>query len=324
MPLPGPISSRGGVLAHAPSFFIVNDPLPSTPAPTTQLLLKAEDREQLNACSLVLSAQDISHVIRVASQGEMAIYVDAELWPRAADEIAAYFEENRDWPQRSLPLNHPPPLFRAMGLMVSGCLALVYGLSGPWQRESLWFRLGAGDGQAILLHGELYRLITALTLHADIVHLLSNCLLGAVLLHYLLELTGNGIGLMLMLLTAACANAINVWVHGPDHHFVGFSTALFSAIGMLCTLDHGTGRRPSLRGLFMPIMAGLALLAVLGAEGERTDLGSHLFGLLCGLACGPLTRLPGYQAARASLLLQLMLSLLFFLIFALCWTFAWQ
>ena len=49
--------------------------------------------------------------------------------------------------------------------------------------------------RAILDGGEWYRLATALTLHADIVHLLSNCLLGAVVIHYLLGLTGNGIGL---------------------------------------------------------------------------------------------------------------------------------
>ena len=302
----------------------MNDSLPSAQPPPTRLLLKAENREQLNACSLVLSAQDISHVIRIASQGEMAIYVDNDVWARATDEITSYLEENRDWPRRPVPIDHPPPVFRAMGLMVSGCLALFYGLSGPWQRESLWFHVGAGDGKAILEQGELYRLVTALSLHADVVHLLSNCLLGAVLLHYLLELTGNGIGLMLLLLTATCANAINVWVHGPNHHFVGFSTALFSAIGMLCTFDHGALRRPSLRGLFMPIMAGLALLAALGAEGERTDLGSHLFGLLCGLACGLLTRLPGYKAARASLPLQIFLSCIFFLVFALCWSMAWH
>lgn len=293
-----------------------------SPSPLTspELLLSFCDREQLNSCSLVLAARGITHLIDAGPDGEIAIYVDADDRHQAALEIAAYIEENRDWPLPLAPHEYPRPVFRAMGLLVSGCLAILYGLSGPWRPEALWFVAGAGDGQAILAQGEIYRLATALTLHADVVHLLSNCLLGAVLLHYLLDLTGNGIGLMLMLLTAVAANALNVWVHGPEHHFVGFSTALFSAIGMLCTIGYGGGgRRPSPRNLFMPLMAGLALLAALGSEGPRTDLGSHLFGLFAGLACGPLVRLPGYKSARASLPLQILLSLGFFLTFVLCW-----
>jgi NhaP-type Na+/H+ and K+/H+ antiporter len=33
----------------------------------------------------------------------------------------------------------------------------------------------------------------------------------------------------------------------------------------------------------------MALLAVLGTEGERTDLGAHLFGCLAGLGIGMVT-----------------------------------
>ncbi len=289
-----------------------------------RLLLSFIDRDQLNTCSLVLLAHDISHAIRFEPHGTMAIYVDSTLWQRATLEITAYLEENRNWPPRPRQSEVQPPIFRAMSLTISGCLAIIYGLSGEWQPQSPWFRAGAGDGAAILDGGEWYRLATALTLHADVVHLLSNCLLGAVIIHYLLGLTGNGIGLMLILFTSVSANAINVWVHGSSHHFVGFSTALFSTIGMLCTMGYGRNAPPSLRHLFMPLMAGLALLAVLGAGGERTDLGSHLFGLLCGLACGPLGRLPGFTTMRRSLLLQTLLSLGFFLILAMCWLLAFR
>jgi rhomboid protease GluP len=298
----------------------------STPSEEShdRLLLSFIDRDQLNACSLVLSAHDISHSIRFEPHDTMAIYVDSALWPRATMEITAYLEENRDWPPKPRQSEVQPPIFRAMSLTLSGCLAFLYGLSGEWRPESPWFRAGAGDGAAILDGGEWYRLATALTLHADVVHLLSNCLLGAVVIHYLLGLTGNGIGLMLILFTSVSANAINVWVHGGSHHFVGFSTALFSTIGMLCTMGYGAKGPASLKHLFIPLMVGLALLALLGAGGERTDLGSHLFGLLCGLACGPLGRLPGFATFRRSLLLQTFLALAFFLIFTMCWLLAFR
>ncbi len=36
----------------------------------------------------------------------------------------------------------------------------------------------------------------------------------------------------------------------------------------------------------MPLGAGVALLAMLGSSGERTDFGAHLWGLVVGLIMG--------------------------------------
>jgi membrane associated rhomboid family serine protease len=46
------------------------------------------------------------------------------------------------------------------------------------------------------------------------------------------------------------------------------------------------GRNFRIRSLLLPLGAGAGLLAMLGTEGERTDLGAHFFGFLCGLALG--------------------------------------
>jgi rhomboid protease GluP len=48
-------------------------------------------------------------------------------------------------------------------------------------------------------------------------------------------------------------------------------------------------RHPLRRRLLLPIAAALALLAFLGTEGERTDVGAHLFGFLAGALLGLLT-----------------------------------
>jgi rhomboid protease GluP len=185
-----------------------------------------------------------------------------------------------------------------MSLIVAGGLALLYSITGDWHQQSIWFAAGAGDSAAMLNEGQWYRLVTPLTLHADLSHLLSNCLLGGFLLHFFFHLTGNGIGLLALLGSAALGNLLNVLGHGPGHLFVGFSTAIFSVIGMLCTISHaGRSGRPFLH-VFMPIMAGLALLAFLGSSGERTDLGGHLFGLLSGLIFGNLVRLPWFLVLR--------------------------
>jgi len=203
--------------------------------------------------------------------------------------------------------------------VVVGILLLVYGLAGGWHANSQWFQKGAGDSSAILNNLEMYRLVTPLTLHADIVHLMSNCFLAVFLLHFFFHLTGNGIGLMAMLGTASLATLINVLVHGPGHFFVGFSTAIFSVIGMLCTISFAMQTKRLAAHFFMPVMSGLALLAFLGSSGERTDLGAHLFGLLCGLVGGNFVRLPVFASLRSSFAGQTILGSTVLTIFVFCW-----
>jgi len=258
-------------------------------------------------CSLVLSAVNIPHHIIAGSDNTFELQVPAHLEERALYEIASYEQENRNWPPPAPAAPEFAPTFKAMSFLVIGLLIFIYSVSGDWHPESIYFKNGAGDSSAILLNGEYYRLVTALMLHADIVHLMGNCLLGGFLLHFYFRLTGNGLGLFAMLVTATVGNFINVLVHGQGHHFVGFSTAVFSVIGILCTLGYNKSRSVINIHLFMPIMAGMALLAFLGSGGERTDLGAHFFGLAAGLTGGIILRTPEAKTLRDSPLMQFIL-----------------
>jgi rhomboid protease GluP len=285
------------------------------------LILQVSDPKLLSTYSLVLSAADITHRIQYISAAHFEIYVTAKQQERALYELTAYDRENRNWPPSFTPDTFVPT-FRAMSSVVIGSLIFLYGLSGDWHLKSFWFQKGAGDSSAILNNFELYRLVTPLTLHADIVHLMGNCFLGVFLLHFFFHLTGNGIGLFALLVTAVIAHLINVLVHGPGHLFVGFSTAIFSVIGMLCTISFAIQSKRLTLHFFMPVMSGLALLAFLGSSGERTDLGAHLFGLLCGLISGNFVRLPVFTTLRSSFLVQTLLGAFTFVIFYACWLLA--
>ncbi len=284
-------------------------------------ILQVSDPELLNTYSLVLSAVNIPHRIRHISENTLEIYVASNQQERALYEISAYESENRNWPPTFQPDTFIPT-FRAMSSVVIGSLIFIYGFTGDWHLKSFWFQKGAGDSTAILNNFELYRLITPLTLHADIVHLMGNCFLGWILLHFFFHLTGNGIGLFFLLITATIANLINVIVHGPGHLFVGFSTAIFSVIGMLSTISFALRTKHFTLHFFMPLMAGLALLAFLGSSGERTDIGAHLFGLICGLIAGNFVRFPIFATIRSSFLIQTLLGTFTFGIFFICWLLA--
>jgi rhomboid protease GluP len=282
------------------------------------LLRTFSSPSQLNTGSLVLSATQISHRIHFLDDESIQIFVKKSDFERADYQIATYEQENSGWPFVDPEVTYSPH-FKAMSFILVGLLVYIYSMSGDWQQDGYWFIHGSGDSGLILLESEYFRLLTSLTLHADIVHLLSNCILGGFLIHFFLGITGNGLGLFAIIATGAAANYINVIAHGPDHHFVGFSTAIFSVIGMLCTINFTFKHRRSAFHILLPIMAGLSLLAFLGSSGERTDLGAHFFGLATGLAAGNLVRLPAFKTARDNFLLQVFFGFLAFLSIYMSW-----
>jgi membrane associated rhomboid family serine protease len=297
---------------------------PFSPAPSTQPLLTTSQEETAILWSLVLSAVQIPHHIRQADD-HWQLRVAANMELRATHEIESYFAENKNWPPAPpRPDNDFTPLLQPPTLLLIGALILFFTVTGPWDNHSLWFTQGAGNGARILENNEWWRLLTALTLHADTVHLLSNCLIGGWLVHFFCRLTGTGLGLCALLLTAGFANLINVFIHGPEHQFVGFSTAVFTVIGMLATLSHQSRRNFTGSHFLIPIMAGAALLAALGSSGEHTDLGAHLFGLLCGLVSGHILGRKPLTNLRHSLLFQSVLFLLFLTLLIGSWLLALQ
>lgn len=251
----------------------------------TVIVMETADPELVSSCSLVLSAMEINHTI---SQSD-SIYVlmvaeqDAQ---RAKHHIDAYLRENEGWPpqisvhEESSSGVHPPTV------ILIGALMLFYSVTGGWESQSTWFFLGRGDSDAIINSGQYFRLVTALTLHADLTHLLSNCFIGAFLIHFFCRSVGYGMGIAAILSAAVMGNAINVYLRGEGHLFIGFSTAVFAAIGLLVINSYYSNRKRSGYHLLKPFMAGIALLAMLGSSGERTDLGAHLFGLISGMIIG--------------------------------------
>jgi rhomboid protease GluP len=243
--------------------------------------------ERIEAWSLVLGAQGIPHRLRGSGWGGRLL-VPADRREEALTALRLYEEENRDWP--------PPPPAAAAGVGgIRGSLAVLLLLAVFYHVTTLridafghrpidWLALGSNDA-AKVLSGQWWRLVTALTLHADALHLLGNLLVGGVLVVLLCGEFGPGLGWSLLLLSGILGNFASALAQGPSHDAVGASTALFGAIGVLAGRSAFGGRGVP-RGRFLPLAAGAALLGLLGTGGERTDLGAHLFGFLSGLVLG--------------------------------------
>ncbi|MEN8136728.1 MAG: rhomboid family intramembrane serine protease [Thermodesulfobacteriota bacterium] len=241
-------------------------------------------RYQAELWALVLLSAGIANITEQPA-ADYVVMVGAAQAERAQSELSHFARENRDWPPpRNLPVRaegetgEQPPTVLLMG----GLLAF-YLITGSFAGDSEWFSQGAVNSRAILEGGEWWRLITALTLHADPVHLLGNICIGGMVIHFLCQMFGSGRGWFMLILAGTVANLTNVLARGPGHISVGFSTAVFAAVGLLCG---GQMNQLNLRSVLLPLGAGVALLAMLGSSGQRTDLGAHLWGLVVGLLLG--------------------------------------
>ncbi|MFQ5846653.1 MAG: rhomboid family intramembrane serine protease [Candidatus Methylomirabilales bacterium] len=243
----------------------------------------APERALAEEWALVLIAEGLTPRVRAAQEGYV-LGVPAEEVERAGAALTAYEHENPIEPQEGEEPAGAGHLWTGLG--VAGVLLAFFFVTGPWDPGVYWFERGSADAERILL-GEIWRIVTALTLHADLGHAVANAIAGAVVLGAVCRLLGSGLGSALVLFAGAGGNLVNAFVHGSLHVSVGASTAVFGAVGVLVGLGVVRRRRRARHGrrAWVPIAAGLALLAMLGM-GKRADLWAHLFGLLVGGGLG--------------------------------------
>ncbi|MEW6427255.1 MAG: rhomboid family intramembrane serine protease [Thermodesulfobacteriota bacterium] len=250
------------------------------------------DYRQMSLFAMVLEAAGIeSHLAR--RRRHWLLETRASEAPAALAELAGFEEENRCWPppepQRPPASAAPLPTVALMGLLVA-----LYAVTGAWQDGNPWFDDGAVIRNRIKFHGEWWRLVTGLTLHADLDHLFGNVLIGGIIIHLFCRQVGPGLGWSLIWLAGILGNWLNVVLRDAEHLSVGFSTAVFGVAGLLAGMAIWPWR--GWRRLLLPLGAGSSLLALLGTGGERTDLGAHLWGFASGIVLGILVLRPALLA----------------------------
>ncbi len=241
--------------------------------------------EQADLCGLILSASGIAYTV-VRSNARWEIWVRQADTDNAIAKISAYFRENSLSPERSLApslnlVDTYTGVYAALALMVLHWMIYYHNA-----KNNMVAAFGGDTG--LILKGELSRAVTALMLHADFLHLMGNMVGIALFGTAVCSVVRTGPGWLLILLSGIFGNLANAILRGPDHLFVGASTAVFGAIGLISAFQFWRKfREPGHRlRSWLPVAGGIALLGLLGAGGGRTDLMAHLFGLLAGLFLG--------------------------------------
>ncbi|MCM0081549.1 rhomboid family intramembrane serine protease [Geomonas sp. Red32] len=303
-------------------------PSPSFPAPVQDLSVPAKEEwveivptqvdrfirgalpsKRAHLWSLVLESRYITCRVE---QGDGGFYllVPASKQRQAVAELKSYVDENRNWPP-------PPPAVRPLienalpALSVLLLLAIFYNITllpvTIAGKVPDWVEIGKAQAGAIM-DGEWWRVVTALTLHADWVHLFSNIGIGSIFIIFLCGDLGSGLAWTLILSSGVLGNLANAYFQLRGHSSIGFSTSVFGAVGLLGALAVARYRNHVRKRWLAPAAAALALLVLLGTEGKQTDLGAHLFGFgfgfLLGLVAEPLLARYGRPGPRLNFLLS--------------------
>ena len=135
-----------------------------------RVVFESRNRQSCADRALVLSSLQIPHQL-IDDGGSCAVLVPAEVSAQAAKELRLYEEENpppQITPARVIESHDPLP--GLIGYVLTVCL--VAGMAGYSFFAENWVAAGRVDGE-LIRHGEIWRLVTALTLHADVKHSLS-------------------------------------------------------------------------------------------------------------------------------------------------------
>ncbi|HXJ80375.1 MAG TPA: rhomboid family intramembrane serine protease [Candidatus Methylomirabilis sp.] len=231
----------------------------------------------------VLAASGIRHRLAPTERG-WAVVVAGHDDVRAMVALAAYDRENQPEVEADTPRIGRDAI--GVGVVVAAALVGFFAITGSRSADSAWFERGSASA-ARILHGDVWRTITALTLHADLAHVLGNAVFCAVLIPPVCQALGPGTGIWLLVLSGAIGNWLTALAHGAPHDSVGASTLTFGAIGLLAAQAlvarwraPTTRRRP-----WVVIVASLVLLTMLGTA-QGADVLAHVFGLGVGAVLG--------------------------------------
>ncbi len=250
-----------------------------------RVVFQSRNRAACSDRSLVLAAAGIPHQI-VEDDTGCALVVAADQSGRAAEELRLYDEENP--PKRPKPAARIETMDPVPGVV--GYLLVILGvawLDAAGAFGEIWRNAGRIDG-ALFRDGELWRSVTALTLHGGLEHLAGNIVFGALFGTFAGRFAGSGVAWLAILLCAALGNSVNTLLLDETHRSIGASTAVFAALGLASGYAWRARYFRDERWTYRvgPIVGGLALLMYTGTGGSNTDIGAHLMGFVSGFGGG--------------------------------------
>lgn len=234
--------------------------------------------------SLLLASQSKPHQIYVENEIYL-IQVTSGIGEAVQDLITLYRKENHNW-LTEFAQNADIGIFASPLLFL---IPVTVGYFFQFSREFLNYNITlAGRSDSVkILTGDWWRVFTALTLHSGPQHFLSNMLSGFFLINLLVHRMAFGFAMLLVFLSSGLANFTVAIMTASGHRSIGFSTAVFAALGVLAAVqlrENFSAKRFSKRAL-IPLFGAILMVAFMGM-GEGTDIRAHCLGTVWGIITG--------------------------------------
>lgn len=279
------------------------------------IVRRTRDLRRAEEWALVLEAEGLAPRL-LHTSGDWVVLVPSQHLEQAATELWAYESENREPVEEEHPWPGSSPFYTSVGVAAG---LLLFFFFASWTHETVrWVEHGAASAE-LILRGDLWRTVTALTLHGDFPHVATNAVAMVFFMTAVCRNLGPGLGAATVLGVGALGNLLNAWFHGFDHISVGASTAVFGALGVLGGMGVVQRRRLGVHGrrAWIPLAAGVAILAMIGTGGPRVDLWAHFWGFVAGAGAGMCAALYAERPETAGV--QLRIGVVAAAVVVLCW-----
>lgn len=203
-----------------------------------------------------------------------------------------------------------PATFATLGLLVAIFIVqLIVPKEGPFDYLSVHYGLLQ---RAIADKGQVYRLFTAMLLHAGFLHIAFNGYALFLIGPFIERIFGSRRFIAIFITTGLVGSAVS-YMWGPCNELgVGASGAIFGLLGCLAVYVYRRRENPSMNMLWRNIVFIVVLNAIIGiAASGQIDVRAHAGGFAAGLLVGGLLDERGghpstaRQAAAFGLLLGL-------------------
>jgi membrane associated rhomboid family serine protease len=237
--------------------------------------------------SLVLMSQGIAASIECSEEAGWELAVAPADYENALQTLRQYRIENRRWPW-SGKLVERGLIFDWSSLAWGFLVCFFYLLS---EKRADLTAVGFMDSGAVR-HGQWWRLLTAIWLHADLAHLAGNVTFGIVLLGLAMARYGTGVTLLASSLGGVGGNLAALILSTHPHHSLGASGMVMGCLGLLAVDSFHLWRRiPRATNYVATRLAGGLMLFILLGVAPGTDILAHLGGFISGILLGSLASL---------------------------------
>lgn len=168
-----------------------------------------------------------------------------------------------------------------------------------WMGADQWTDLLPAVRSKIFQQGQLWRIFTALFIHADIEHLLSNMYMLWIFSFFVFGYFGFGIFPFLSFGLAGVVNVITVLSYGPQVELLGASGLVYILGGFWLTLYPLIQRQYSVASRIIRALGISLIIFAPSSFVPSTSYRAHALGFLAGVIMGIFYFIKNKQAIRA-------------------------